>query len=115
MTNVKTCAPKQFWRSICLLITAFCSTFALALSSPPHGRGLVPTSAMPINDNNAHVVPTLFDIDGAATILSVSDRTVRRLLAGGVLGYCRVGHQIRITEMDLLSYIEHQRVPAGTS
>ena len=69
---------------------------------------------MPIDDNLTHKLPTLRDVGGAAEFLSVSDRTVQRLLARHALPYSRVGSQIRISEEDLLSYIQQQRVPAAS-
>jgi excisionase family DNA binding protein len=59
--------------------------------------------------------PNLFDIEGAAELLKVSQRTIRRLLSDGSISYNRVGHQVRITEQDLVRYMAGTWVPATSS
>ena len=44
----------------------------------------------------------------AAAFLSVSTKTVRRLLARGELGASRVGRQLRISRSELLAYLRRQ-------
>jgi excisionase family DNA binding protein len=48
----------------------------------------------------------------AAAFLSVSVKTVRRLLARGELGASRVGRQLRISRSELLAYLRRQLLEA---
>jgi excisionase family DNA binding protein len=50
------------------------------------------------------------DIPSAASYLSVSVKTIRRLIGGGELAHYRVGRVIRIAVADLEEYMAAQRV-----
>jgi len=50
----------------------------------------------------------LLDRHEAAQFLAVSDSTVYRLIRGGELPAYRVGHQIRLTQVDLENYLRAQ-------
>jgi len=47
----------------------------------------------------------------AAEFLAVSDSTVYRLIRGGELPAYRVGHQIRLTQVDLENYLRGLPLP----
>lgn len=47
----------------------------------------------------------LLSVDDAAAILSVSPKTVRRMIDRGELTTCRVGRLVRIRRSDLARYI----------
>jgi excisionase family DNA binding protein len=53
----------------------------------------------------------LLDRHEAAEFLSVSTSTVYRLLRAGDLRAYRVGHQIRLTQVDLENYLRAQSPP----
>jgi len=50
------------------------------------------------------------DIAGAAEYLSVSTKTIRRLIGTGQLAHYRVGRAIRVAVGDLEEYMAAQRV-----
>ena len=54
-------------------------------------------------------LPTLLSVEATALHLSVSTKTVRRLIARGALPCCRVGRLVRIRSADLA-----QLVASGT-
>jgi excisionase family DNA binding protein len=54
----------------------------------------------------------LLSVADAAAFLSVSVKTVRRLLGRGELGASRVGRQLRISRSELLAYLRHQLLEA---
>jgi excisionase family DNA binding protein len=55
-------------------------------------------------DEQTSLQPML-SVDVVAGILSVSQKTVRRMIDGGVLPICRVGRLVRIQRSDLERYI----------
>lgn len=54
---------------------------------------------------NAKKKPVFYSIQEVASILSLSERTVRRHVLAGYLRSFRVGHQYRISEKDLETYL----------
>ena len=48
---------------------------------------------------------TLLSVDVTAVQLSVSTKTVRRLIASGALPSCRVGRLVRIRALDLAEFV----------
>lgn len=55
--------------------------------------------------------PTLSTSD-AARLLGVSERTVRRFMAGGSITYYRIGGLTRFRKCDIEAFIEAGRVPS---
>ncbi len=53
----------------------------------------------------ALLLPTLLSVDATATQLSVSTKTVRRLITSGALPCCRVGRLVRIRAVDLATFV----------
>lgn len=53
----------------------------------------------------ATTLPQLLSVDDVAGVLSVSSKTVRRMLDRGTLSYCRVGRLVRIQRANLERYI----------
>lgn len=54
-------------------------------------------------------VPTLLTRDAVAERLSVSPRTVRRLIATGALSSVRIAGQVRVDPRDLSDYLDRNR------
>jgi len=54
-------------------------------------------------------VPTIYTIPEVAEHLKVSPKTVRRWIAAGGLAAHRFGRQIRITGIDLVSFIAERK------
>jgi excisionase family DNA binding protein len=50
-------------------------------------------------------LPTLLSVDATAIELSVSTKTVRRLITSGALPSCRVGRLVRIRAVDLAEFV----------
>lgn len=50
-------------------------------------------------------LPQLLSVEDVAAILSVSQKTVRRMIGAGVLPTCRVGRLVRIQRSELERYI----------
>lgn len=50
-------------------------------------------------------LPQLLSVDDVAASLSVSSKTVRRMLERGTLSRCQVGRLVRIHRSDLERYI----------
>ena len=50
-------------------------------------------------------LPTLLSVDATAIQLSVSTKTIRRLIASGALPSCRVGRLVRIRAVDLARFV----------
>lgn len=61
------------------------------------------TAAKPIS------FPRLLSIAIVAVHLSVSQKTVRRLIADGQLPTHRVGRQLRVSEADLAAFVARSR------
>ena len=59
-------------------------------------RGFVPPNTR---------LPTLLSVSAVAIELSVSTKTVRRLIERGALPSCRVGRLVRIRAVDLAEFI----------
>ena len=59
-----------------------------------------PSAALP-----AAPLPTLLSVEATAQQLSVSTKTVRRLIASGALPSCRVGRLVRIRATDLAQFV----------
>jgi excisionase family DNA binding protein len=57
---------------------------------------------------SSHAEP-LLDLDAVATRLGVSSKTVRRLIDRGELAVHRIGRLLRVSEMDLQSYVARRR------
>lgn len=55
------------------------------------------------------MVPKLRTIPQVAERLQVDDKTVRRLIKGGVLKAYRLGRQLRISDDDLLAFLNRNR------
>jgi excisionase family DNA binding protein len=53
----------------------------------------------------ATALPQLLSVDDVAAVLSVSSKTVRRMIGLGALPTCRVGRLVRVQRMDLERYI----------
>jgi excisionase family DNA binding protein len=63
-------------------------------------------------------VSKLLTIPEVAAKLSVGESTVRSLIAGGKLVFCRIGptsRNIRISEDDLEAYVQASRVRMGSA
>jgi len=56
-----------------------------------------------------HSLPTLFTIKQAAKLLNASTKTIRRWIEDGDLIAHRMGHQFRISEPDLQTFIKMRR------
>jgi excisionase family DNA binding protein len=56
-----------------------------------------------------HSLPTLFIIKQTAKQLDVSTKTIRRWIEAGDLITHRIGHQLRISEPDLQTFIKTRR------
>lgn len=56
-----------------------------------------------------HCLPTLFTIKQTARQLNVSTKTIRRWIDAGDLDAHRFGHQWRISEPDLQTFIKMRR------
>jgi excisionase family DNA binding protein len=54
---------------------------------------------------SAAPLPTLLSVSAVAIELSVSTKTVRRLIERGALPYCRVGRLVRIRAVDLAEFV----------
>ncbi len=54
--------------------------------------------------------PTM-DVKTAARYLNVSERTLRRLVAGRAIPYHRVANRVRFSEVNLDEYVEQTMVP----
>lgn len=52
------------------------------------------------------------DIEGAAKYLSISERTLRAIVARGELTFCRVGRLLRFRPDDLDAYLDARKVAA---
>ena len=50
-------------------------------------------------------LPTVLSVSAVAIELSVSTKTVRRLIERGALSYCRVGRLVRIRSADLEQFV----------
>jgi excisionase family DNA binding protein len=50
-------------------------------------------------------LPTLLSVETTAQQLSVSTKTVRRLITNGALPSCRVGRLVRIRAVDLAEFV----------
>ena len=56
--------------------------------------------------------PLLVDFDGAARLLSVSARTVKRLVSEGALPFCRLGRRVLIPVEGLKNHVQSIQEPA---
>jgi excisionase family DNA binding protein len=70
------------------------------------------TPAQPKNRAERRHPQTLLDFNDAAELLAVTPRHVRRLWQERRIAGVKVGRAVRFTEVDLLAYIERQRVEA---
>ena len=59
--------------------------------------------------SETHCLPNLYSVEEAADALKVSTKTIRRWIASGELPSHRLGHQIRLSEADLLTFIRARR------
>jgi excisionase family DNA binding protein len=82
---------------------------AAPVFSPPFAAP--PPPPRPRRFHAAAPEPLLSVLDAAA-FLSVSAKTVRRLLGRGELGASRVGRQLRISRSELLAYLRRQLLEA---
>jgi excisionase family DNA binding protein len=58
-------------------------------------------------------LPTLLSVSAVAIELSVSTKTVRRLIERGALPCCRVGRLVRIRAMDLAEFVASRTAVLG--
>jgi excisionase family DNA binding protein len=73
----------------------------------------IPPSPQPAAKRRYHTPSEpLLTVTDAAAFLSVSAKTVRRLLTRGELGASRVGRQLRISRSELLAYLRRQLLEA---
>jgi excisionase family DNA binding protein len=73
----------------------------------------IPSPHQPAAERRHRTPPEpLLSVTDAAAFLSVSAKTVRRLLARGELGASRVGRQLRISRSELLAYLRRQLLEA---
>ena len=56
-----------------------------------------------------HSLPILFTIEQTAKHLGSSTRTIHRWIKSGDLTAHRIGHQLRISELDLQTFIKTRR------
>jgi excisionase family DNA binding protein len=63
----------------------------------------------PIPATASHRLPRLCTVSDTAVYAQVSQKTVRRWLAAGMLPFHRLGRQIRIAEADLLAFLADRR------
>lgn len=63
---------------------------------------------LPTGDDDQNMTPLLLTLGGAAAALSVSPRTVRRLLEAGELTPIRIGRSLRVSTADLQVYIDRR-------
>jgi excisionase family DNA binding protein len=59
----------------------------------------------PLGTSRATPLPTLLSVEATAQQLSVSTKTVRRLIDRGALPCCRVGRLVRIRSADLAQFL----------
>ena len=59
--------------------------------------------------NALAALPKFFTVPDVADILTVSDKTVRRLIASGDLPHHKVGRQVRISERDFRDFVALRR------
>ncbi len=62
----------------------------------------------PTWEDDQNVTPLLLTLEGAAAALSVSPRTVRRLVDAGELAPIRIGRSLRLSAADLHVYIDRR-------
>jgi len=55
----------------------------------------------------------LVDVAGAATMLGITVRHVRHLIAERRIPYVKVGHYVRFDPSELAAWIDERRVPEG--
>jgi excisionase family DNA binding protein len=58
---------------------------------------------------NASAKEQLHDVETIARQLGVSSKTVRRMIERGELGHYRVGHLLRISEVQVQEYLARSR------
>lgn len=59
-----------------------------------------------MTEGSDRAMPELITVEEVAKILSVSDRTVRRLCASGELPHIYIGSQLRLDKTDLENYLK---------
>ncbi|NJC41699.1 excisionase family DNA binding protein [Brevundimonas alba] len=59
--------------------------------------------------NAIPALPKFFTVRDVADILTVSDKTVRRLIASGDLPHHKVGRQVRISQRDFRDFVSLRR------
>ena len=52
----------------------------------------------------------LLDVEGTASVLLTSPKTVRRLIASGELPAFKVGNLLRVAEPDLMAFLSRHRI-----
>lgn len=73
--------------------------------------GGIKNDALQLPDPNRPIItlgpslPTLLSVDATAIELSVSTKTVRRLITSGALPCCRMGRLVRIRAVDLATFV----------
>lgn len=62
-----------------------------------------------MNEGSDKAMTELLTVGEVAEILSVSDRTVRRLCASGELPHIYIGSQLRFEKTDLQNYLKSNK------
>lgn len=65
----------------------------------------MPKTDAPQPQQIATSLPQLLSVDDVAASLSVSSKTVRRMIDRGTISACRVGRLVRVQRADLERYI----------
>jgi excisionase family DNA binding protein len=64
---------------------------------------------------NPTLPPLLVDVQQAAGLLSLSDRTIRTLVKRGELPHVRIGSRLLFIPKDLARWVEARRTPANAA
>ncbi len=59
------------------------------------------------------ILPALLDVEGAAEVLGVGVRHVRRLVDQRRIPFVKVGHYVRFDPREIAAWIDDRRVPEG--
>lgn len=62
---------------------------------------------------NTSNLPALLDVEGAAEVLGVGVRHVRRLVDQRRIPFVKVGHYVRFDPREIAAWIDDRRVPVG--
>jgi excisionase family DNA binding protein len=67
------------------------------------------TASNPARAVSAARVPKLLDVVEVATLLDVSEKTIRRWISAGRLPMHRIGRLVRVSDADLAAFIADAR------